>query len=70
MADDSTLVALIKESMEAPEPARRAAAALLLAALRNREGLDQAKLDIMEADSTAPVREEIRALAEQFGLMT
>ena len=68
MADDSMLVALIKESMEAPQPARRAAAALLLAVLRNREGLDRAKLDTLEADATVPVREEIRALAKQLGI--
>ncbi len=69
MDDDSLLVALISESVEAPSRPRRLAALVLLDVLRSGErGRGAPDMEIIEADAIPAVADEIRALAQKYGL--
>ena len=68
MVDDSILVALIRESLDASDRPRRLAALVILEVLRKGNYVAGADMLTIEADSTAAVADEIRALREKYGL--
>ncbi len=69
MADDATMVALIRHSMNG-ETNLRKAAGILLEVLRSSDGLDGffVKFPTVEADHGRAVADEIRALMQRYGL--
>jgi hypothetical protein len=68
MVEDSILVALIRESLDAPERPRRLAALVILEVLRRGNYVAGAEMLTIEADSTASVADEIRDLRDKYGL--
>ena len=70
MADDATMVALIRHSMIGETKPQRKAAGILLDVLRSSDGLDGffVKFPTVEADHGRAVADEIRALMQKYGL--
>ena len=72
MADDATMVALIKHSMIGETKPRRKAAGIILDVLRSSDGFDgfTVKFAAIEADHGRAVADEIRSLMQEYGLGT
>lgn len=72
MADDATMVALIKHSMIGETKPLRTAAAIILDVLRSSDGFDgfTVKFATIEADHGRAVADEIRSLMQEHGLGT
>ena len=72
MADDATMVALIKHSMSGETKPLRTAAGIILDVLRSSDGFDgfAVKFAAIEADHGRAVADEIRSLMQEHGLGT
>ena len=68
MVEDSLLVALIRESLDAPGRARRLAALALVEVLRKGDCPERRAMDVIEPAVALQVAEEVRLLARKYGL--
>ena len=70
MTSDAVMIALIKESMNAEAPPRRAAAGILLHALRASADPDELPrtINCAPVDEEMAVAQELQHLANKYGL--